>query len=170
MDKQTFPPFSLTRLLRTVFAPKPGERIGIFIDLPDPKEVKNFAFLKNSKLTIQSYAHEVFYQGLKNGGLAELNLVGGDFFAYQTTGGSNLDLPKTAFDPEGSELDLERDIFPKYDRRSRSCATARKPKKAMAYAAVQSPMSPICPRAKFISCQPARKGLFPCATRMARLA
>ena len=33
---RTFPPFSLTRLLRTVFAPKGGERVAILIDLPEP--------------------------------------------------------------------------------------------------------------------------------------
>ncbi|HZQ48533.1 MAG TPA: hypothetical protein VFC07_16065, partial [Verrucomicrobiae bacterium] len=57
----------------------------------------------------------VFYQGLKNGGLAELNLTGGDLFAYQITGGSNLDLPDKAFDPAGRELSLERDIYPNYN-------------------------------------------------------
>ena len=46
MHKIQFPPFSLTRLLKTVFAPKPGERVAILIDLPDPRAVKDFAFLK----------------------------------------------------------------------------------------------------------------------------
>jgi hypothetical protein len=32
---RTFPEFSLSRLLKTVFEPKPGQRIGILIDLPD---------------------------------------------------------------------------------------------------------------------------------------
>jgi hypothetical protein len=71
MEKKPFPPFSLTRLLRSVFAPKPGERAAIFIDLPDPRGVKDFGFLNDKSLTIQRYAHDVFYQGLKNGGLAE---------------------------------------------------------------------------------------------------
>ena len=101
MDKRKFPPFSLTRLLNTVFAPTPGERVAILIDLPDPRDIKDFAFLKDAKLTIQRHAHDVFYQGLKNGGLAELKLTGGDIFAYQITGGSNLDLPDQAFDPAG---------------------------------------------------------------------
>jgi aminopeptidase len=115
MDKQSFPPFSLTRLLETVFAPKPGERVAILIDLPDPRGIKDFAFLKDKSLTIQRHAYDVFYQGLKNGGLAELQLTGGDIFAYLVTGGSNLDLPATAFDPSGQELNLERDIYPKYN-------------------------------------------------------
>jgi hypothetical protein len=113
MDK-IFPPFSLTRLLNTVFAPKPGERIAILIDLPDPRAVKDFSFLKDPALTIQRYAHEVFYQGLKNGGLAELKLTGGDLFAYEITGGSNLDLPGNAFDPAGREVIFEKDIYPRY--------------------------------------------------------
>ena len=115
MDKHKFPPFNLTRLLDTVFAPKPGERIAILIDLPDPKFIKDFAFLKDDTLGIQRRAHDVFYQGLKNGGLAALKLAGGDLFAYQITGGSNLDLPDAAVDPVGRRLSLEKDIYPNYD-------------------------------------------------------
>jgi len=110
-----FPPFSLTRLLNTVFAPKDGERIAILIDLADPRDVKDFGFLKNDKLTIQRRAHDVFYRGLQNGGLAELKLRGGDLFAYQITGGSNLDLPGRAVDPTGCELSFEKDIYPRYN-------------------------------------------------------
>lgn len=110
-----FPPFSLARLLTTVFAPKPGERVAILIDLPDPRGVRNFAFLEKPELTIQRHAHEVFYQGLKKGILAELKLQGGDFFAYQITGGSNLDLPAVAFDPTGREVRFEADIYPRFD-------------------------------------------------------
>lgn len=115
MDKHKFPPFNLTRLLDTVFAPKPGERIAILIDLPDTKLMKDFAFLKDDTLGIQRRAHDVFYQGLKNGGLAALKLAGGDLFAYQITGGSNLDLPDVAVDPTGRQLSLEKDIYPNYD-------------------------------------------------------
>src|SRR5262249_37215859 len=115
MAKQDFPPFNLTRLLRTVFSPKPGERVAILIDLDDPKQIKDFAFLKDEKLTIQRHAFNVFFQGLKNGVLSELNLTGGDIFAYKITGGSNLDLPDEAFDPSGKKLSLERDIYPNYD-------------------------------------------------------
>src|SRR5580658_3752652 len=115
MDTTEFPPFSLTRLLKTVFAPKPGERIAILIDLPDPRAVAHFSFLQDDNLSIQRYAHDVFYLGLKMGGLAELGLTGGDFFAYKVTGGSNLDLPSTAFTLSGNELDLEREIYPKYN-------------------------------------------------------
>jgi len=112
---KSFPPFSLTRLLKTVFAPKPGERVAVLIDLPDPRGIKDFAFLKDPALTIQRHAHDVFYQGLKSGGLAELQWTGGDLFAYQATGGSNLDLPATAFDPAGREVNFEKDIYPHYN-------------------------------------------------------
>ncbi len=110
-----FPAFSLTRLLKTVFAPKPGERIALLIDLPDPMMAKDYSFLRDAALTIQRLAYEVFYQGLKNGGLAELGLQGGDLFAYQITGGSNLDLPDRVLDARGRKLSFERDIYPRYN-------------------------------------------------------
>jgi aminopeptidase len=110
-----FPPFSLTRLLTTVFQPKGGERVAILIDLDDPAQVKNFAFLKDPALTIQRHAYEVFYQGLQQAGLKEMGLTGGDFFAYRITGGSNLDLPDRAVTSEGREVSLEKDVYTKYD-------------------------------------------------------
>ena len=112
---RTFPEFSLARLLKTVFEPKPGQRIGILIDLADPRQIEGFAFLKDPALTIQRHAHDVFYQGLKNGVLAELGLVGGELFAYQITGGSNLDLPDVAWTPEGRQVSLARDVYPHFD-------------------------------------------------------
>lgn len=110
-----FPPFSLTRLLRTVFAPKGGERACILIDLADPREIGGFRFLKNPALTIQRHAYEVFYEGFRNGGLAELGMSGGEMFAYEITGGSNLDLPGTAFTPEGREVSLVEGVLRNYD-------------------------------------------------------
>ena len=110
-----FPPFSLSRLLHTVFAPKGGERVCILIDLDDPRDVKDWAFLQNPDLNIQRNAHDVFYQGLKNGVLAEMGMTHGDFFAYEVTGGSNLDLGDAAFAPDGRELSLSRDVYPNYD-------------------------------------------------------
>jgi hypothetical protein len=115
MTQQTFPAFSLTRLLRTVFGPKPGERVAILIDLPQPEAMKNFGFLKMPELTIQRLAYDVFYKGLKGGGLAELQWQGGDMFAYQATGGSNLDLPATAADETGREVILEKEVYPRYN-------------------------------------------------------
>src|SRR5258708_30809708 len=111
---KSFPPFNLARLLRTAFQPRAAERVAIFIDLDDPHQVKDFGFLKNPSLTIQKNAHEVFYQGLRNGGLKELNLTGRGFFAYKITGGSNPDFPRLAGSPEGTEARLEKDVFPNY--------------------------------------------------------
>ncbi len=115
MENIKFPPFSLTRLLRTVFEPIAGKRVCILIDLPDPRQVKDCAFLKDEALTIQRRAHDVFYQGLKHGAAAELGLQGGELFAYKLTGGSNLDLPDEAFTPDGRQVSFARDIYPKYD-------------------------------------------------------
>jgi hypothetical protein len=109
-----FPAFSLSRLLKTVFNPRPGERVAILIDLEDPHDIKNFGFLKDPKLTIQRHAYDVFYQSFRNGVLDELKLTGGDIFAYKITGGSNLDLPDLAVAPDGRELSLEKDIYPNY--------------------------------------------------------
>ncbi len=110
-----FPPFSLSRLLQTVFAPKGGERVAILIDLDDPRRIRDFGFLSDSSLTVQKHAHDVFYKGLREGVSDELGLKGGDIFAYEVTGGSNLDLPDRAVDSEGRELSLEKDVYPNYD-------------------------------------------------------
>ncbi len=114
MALKTYPPFSLTRLLRTVFDPTPGERVAILIDLDDPADVKDFRFLSNPRYTIQRHAHDVFYQGLRSGAARELGLTGGELFAYQMTGGSNLDLPDRVVSSDGRELSFEKDIYPHY--------------------------------------------------------
>jgi aminopeptidase len=203
---RSFPPFSLSRLLTTVFAPKGGERVAILIDLKNPAEVKDFAFLKDPALTIQRQAYEVFYQGLHQGGLKEMNLKGGDFFAYQITGGSNLDLPDRAVTPEGREVSLEKEVYPKYDIIlciSTFSATApltafakkfgfrgatlhglndiilrsglavdynevSRQAEILACVAARNPMSPICRRAKSITCPKAPKASSPCGTKPAR--
>jgi aminopeptidase len=110
-----FPSFNLSRLLKTVFDPRPGDRVAILIDLEEPKDIQNFRFLKNPDLTIQRLAYEAFYLGLKDGVLAELKLTGGEMFAYKITGGSNLDLPDLAVDPQGHTLSLADDLYPNYD-------------------------------------------------------
>ncbi len=110
-----FPPFSLSRLLRTVFAPKEGERVCILIDLENPSDITGFKFLENPALSIQRHAHDVFYQGLRNGVMYELGLKGGEMFAYKITGGSNLDLPETGYATDGREVNLIEDVYKKYD-------------------------------------------------------
>lgn len=114
LQKIKYPPFDLTRLLQTVFKPNKGEKLCILIDLDEPKKVKDFAFLKNKNLSIQKKAYEVFYQGLLNGVMQKLQLGACDFFAYQKTGGSNLELPSEAMAPDGSSISFES-IYSKYD-------------------------------------------------------
>jgi hypothetical protein len=114
-SKRTFPTFSLSRLLKTVFAPEGGEKVAILIDLEDPRDIRDFAFLKDPSLAVQRKAHDVFYEAFRKNELADLGLTGGEMYAYKITGGSNLDLPDEAFDPEGRELSFERDIYPRYD-------------------------------------------------------
>ncbi len=112
---RTFPPFRLSHLLQTVFAPPRGEKICILIDLQDPHGMKDYAFLSDPKLTIQRIAHDTFYKGLQDGVMQELGMSGGEMYAYAITGGSNLDLPDLAVDASGRELSLERDIYPRFD-------------------------------------------------------
>jgi hypothetical protein len=114
-SERTFPPFNLARLLKTVFTPTEGSRVCILIDLPDPALMKGFSFLNEPKFTIQRHAYDVFYQGLKNGVLNELGLSGGEMFAYELTGGSNLDLPETCIDSEGQTHLFEDAIYKKYN-------------------------------------------------------
>lgn len=115
VSARVFPPFSLTRLLKTTFEPKSGQKICILIDLEDPSDIVNFKFLTNPDLSIQRNAITYFYEGLRKGTMKELGLKGGEIFAYEVTGGSNLDLPDRAVTPEGKEVSLERDVYPRYD-------------------------------------------------------
>ena len=113
--RRTFPTFRLTNLLRSTFAPRPGQKICILIDLPEPTQIKDYAFLKNTELTIQRNAVKFFHEALHNGTMDELGLQGGEIFAYKITGGSNLDLPDQAFAPDGNSVSLEQDVYPHYD-------------------------------------------------------
>ena len=124
MHMPPFPPFSLTRLLRTVFDPQPGERVTVLIDLDNPEDVCDMRFLDDPSNTIQRFAHDEFYLGLRDGGLEALGLTGGALYAYAVTGGSNLDLPDRAVAPDGRELSLERTSTP---RRTSSCASRPTP-------------------------------------------
>lgn len=114
-ERRVFPEFSLTRLLGTVFAPTAGCRIAILIDLEDLSLMKGYAFLSAEGHEVQKKAYEEFFLGLKDGGLEELGLSGGEIYAYRVTGGSNLDLNDECVDAEGRALSLDRDIYPRYD-------------------------------------------------------
>jgi len=52
---------------------------------------------------------------LHDGVMTELESRGGDIFAYETTGGSNRNLPDLAVSPDGRDIRLERDVYAKYD-------------------------------------------------------
>ena len=112
---RTFDPFSLTRLLTKSFGSGTGERVCVLIDLPNPEDIKDYAFLKDETLSIQNYGYEVFYKGFQNGALEKMNWKGGEIFAYKETGGSNLDMEDECFDPTGKQLSLDADIYSKYD-------------------------------------------------------
>ncbi len=108
------PEFDLVRLMRTVFEPKAGERVGVFIDLPEPLEVKGWKFLQDTPSVTQRIAYEVFYLGLLER-KSELPFAKVQFYAYAPTGGSNLDLPPTVVDPEGQTLGLVEDVLRELD-------------------------------------------------------
>jgi aminopeptidase len=114
-EKRVFPEFSLERLLGTVFAPTEGCRVCLLIDLEDLSLMKGYGFLDAAGHEIQKKAYEEFYLGLKDGGLEELGMTGGEMYAYAMTGGSNLDLSDECADVEGRTLSLDRDIYPHYD-------------------------------------------------------
>jgi aminopeptidase len=114
MDK-AYPPFDLKRLMATVFQPNTTQKVCILIDLDNPQDMRDFGFLSDRDCTIQQLGYERFFQGFQNGVLDELGWTGGEMFAYQTTGGSNLDLPDEAYDVGGNRISLEKDVYPVYD-------------------------------------------------------
>lgn len=114
-NERTFAPFSLTRLLTTCFGCGNGEKVCILIDLPNPADIEDFKFLEDETLSIQNYGHEVFYKGFQSGALEEMNWCGGEIFAYKESGGSNLDLEDACYDPDGTRLSLDHDVYPNYD-------------------------------------------------------
>ncbi len=114
--KREFPPFSLSRLLRTVFEPIEGCKIAILVDLEDPaSEMEAFGFLKNPRYAVQQRAHQHFYSALHDSVMEELRMTGGDMFAYHMTHGSNLDMRDECWDVEGNERSLDADVYPNYD-------------------------------------------------------
>lgn len=115
-ENREFPPFDLGKLLGTVFAPTQGCRVCILIDFDEPASlIRDFNFLNEEGFPVQKKAFESFYQGLKAGVMADLDMSGGEMFAFRCTHGSNLDLADEVWDTEGKKLSLDADIYPKYD-------------------------------------------------------
>ena len=116
-EDRVFPSFSLSNLLTTVFDPISGSNICILTDFEDPKtEMLNFQFLKNQKkYPVQYKAYHEFFSALKDSVIDELEMKGGEMFAYHSTGGSNLDMQDECFDVKGNQLSLDRDIYSQYD-------------------------------------------------------
>jgi len=112
VDGQAFPPFDLVRLLRTVFELEKGESFGVFTDLPDPRAVVDFGYLDQPGLGPQKHAYHTLFQGIRDH-LGELGARDVSFYAYEETGGSNLDLPETVVTPEGETLAL-RDVLKRH--------------------------------------------------------
>ena len=104
------PEFDIVRLMKTIFDPQPGERVGVFIDLEDPREVCGGKFLEQPNLVTQRIAHEFFYKGLLEH-KTELPFAGVEFYAYEPTGGSNLDLPDSVVSLDGKTLRLEQEVL-----------------------------------------------------------
>ena len=112
--RMSFPEFNLVNLLNTVFHPKSGERIAVFIDLPNPRDVVQLKFLENTKLATQHIGYYAFYQKLLSH-RKELPFSKVDFYAFAPTGGSNLELPPTVVTPEGKELNLIDEVLSSLD-------------------------------------------------------
>lgn len=115
LQTRKFPKFDLTRWMRTVFNPQKGEKVCILIDLDNPSDVINFRFLEYENLPIQRKAHDLFYQQIRKEVMQQFQLKACDFYAYETTKGSNLELPKTAIAPNGTKVNFEKDLYPNYD-------------------------------------------------------
>lgn len=109
-----FPPFDLKRLITTIFNPQKGEKVAVLIDLDNPKDVQNLAFLKGNN-PVQKKAYDVFYKGIHDKLLKELHLGACDLYAYKKTGGSNLELPENAVKEDGTNVNMQNDIYSKYD-------------------------------------------------------
>ncbi len=114
-EKRTFPPFSLERLLRSVFDPTDGCKICVLIDLENTDLIKDFAFMDEEGLEVQKNAYKHFYLSLKEGVMNDLGMTGGEMFTFKPTYGSNLDLQDECWNTDGEQLSLDKDIYSHYD-------------------------------------------------------
>jgi hypothetical protein len=115
-ENRQFPAFDLRRLLETVFTPTAGCKICVLVDFDEPQAmIRDFRFLQEEGFPIQKRAYQHFHRGLLDGVMNELEMHGGEMFAYRMTYGSNLDLADEVWDTTGQQLSFDRDIYPNYD-------------------------------------------------------
>jgi len=105
VDGYTFEPFDLVRLLRTVFDLDDEVSFGVFVDLADPRQVKDLAYLDRPAHAAQHHAYDTLFKGIEANREA-LRAKDVAFYAYEEVGSSNLDLPETVFTVPGEELSL----------------------------------------------------------------
>ena len=72
-------------------------------------------FLSENGFEVQKCALDVFLKLLKEGVSERMGYSSTDFFAFKTTGGSNLDPEDELIDSEGNSLTFTEDVCPKYD-------------------------------------------------------
>jgi len=105
IDGYTFQDFDLVRLLKTVFVLDGPARFAVFTDLDDVSKFRGLAYLDEPGREPQKHAYRTLVKGIEANRTA-LNASGVDFYAYEETGGSNLDLPGTVVTPEGEDVAL----------------------------------------------------------------
>lgn len=111
-----FPSFSLERLLSTCFGSSQNKlKVCTLVDLPDLSLFDNYQFIDNQRFQVQSYGKKYFFDSLTPDLLDKLNYASVDFFAFKTTGGSNLDPDDEVRDADGNCLSFHSDICPNYD-------------------------------------------------------
>ena len=111
-----FPSFSLERLLGTCFSLPSGDlKSCVLIDLHDPQDVKDLAFLQSSELPVQKRAHDYFFKPLSGEVGKSLGIQTCDLFAFKPTGGSNLDPDNYLLSIRGDEVTFSDHICPEYD-------------------------------------------------------
>ena len=115
-ELSSFEPFSLEKLLSTCFSlPDETAKCCVLIDLKNPKDVINFKFLNQPGNDVQKRAISHFYEPLRGEIGKKLGLSCCDLFAFECTGGSNLDPENILFNDNGVKLTFTDHICPKYD-------------------------------------------------------
>ena len=96
--------------------PEPASASAILIDLEDPRDDEGLRLPAEPRSSPSSGTPtRSSTRACSDGVLDELGLTGGEMFAYEITGGSNLDLPDQPSPPTAARSSLEEDVYPKYD-------------------------------------------------------